>query len=245
MSSLLRLIMLLILLNATVAFADPAARKTTVSIEKQAFLINGEPTHKGRMFNGMKIEGLLLNARLVQGIFDDLSPRTREMWKYPNGAAFDAQRNTREFVAAMPLWRKHGLISFTINLQGGSPQGYSKDQPWHNSAFTEAGELRPAYMERLEKILDRADELGMAPIVGYFYFGQAHRFADEAAVIRATEKATDWLLEKGYRNVLIEIANESNHERYPQIIKPQRGDELMKRVRERSQGKVKNPAGAD
>src|SRR5207253_857657 len=102
---------------------------------------------------------------------DDLNPQTRAMWAYPDGAAFDADRNTREFIEAMPIWRKHGLLSFTICLQGGSPQGYSKDQPWHNSAFTDAGELRPDYMARLEKILDRADALGMAPIVGYFYFG--------------------------------------------------------------------------
>jgi len=96
----------------------------------------------------------------VQGIFDDLNLETRSLWKYPDGSAFDADRNTHEFIEAMPGWRKQGLLGFDINLQGGSPQGYSNAQPWHNSAFTEAGELRPAYMARLEKILDKADELG-------------------------------------------------------------------------------------
>jgi hypothetical protein len=232
-----------LLFHMASAAAELPARQTIVSIKERMFLINGEPTYKGRTFNGMKIEGLLPNARMVQGIFDDLNPETRGLWKYPDGAAFDAERNTREFVAAMPLWRKRGLISLTINLQGGSPQGYSKDQPWHNSAFTETGELRPAYMARLEKILDRADELGMAPIVGFFYFGQAPRFKNEAAVIRATENATDWLIAKGYTNVLVEIANESNHGGYPAIIQPARGDDLIELVRRRSQGKVKNPAG--
>jgi hypothetical protein len=224
------------------AGAESPARQTIVSIKERVFLINGEPTYKGQNFKGRKIEGLLLNARMVQGIFDDLNPQTRALWKYPDGAAFDAERNTREFLAAMPLWRKRGLISFTINLQGGSPQGYSKDQPWHNSAFTPDGELRAAYMARLEKILDRADELGMAPIVGFFYFGQAPRFKDETAVIRATENAADWLIAKGYTNVLVEIANESNHGGYPAIIQPACGDELIELVRRRSQGKVKNPA---
>ena len=231
------------LLLTSLLRADPPARKTTVAIAKQAFLINGEPTYKGRALNGVKIEGLLLNARLVQGIFDDLNPQTRGMWAYPDGTAFDAERNTREFVAAMPAWRKRGLVSFTINLEGGSPQGYSNQQPWHNSAFTEAGELRPAYMGRLEKILDRADELGMAPIVGFFYFGQAPRLQAEAAVIKAAENATDWLLAKGYTNVLIEIANESNHAGYAEVIKPTRGGELIELVQRRSLGKVKNPAG--
>src|SRR5687768_7413637 len=161
------------------AVAQPPAGKTVVSIDGQAFRINGEPTYKGRTFRGMKVEGLLMNSRMVQGIFDDLNPATRHLWKYPDGAEFDAERNNREFVANMEVWRKHGLLSFTINFQGGSPQGYSREQPWHNSAFTEEGELRPAYLARMEKVLDRADELGMAPIVGFFYFGQAPRFKDE------------------------------------------------------------------
>jgi hypothetical protein len=218
-------------------------RKTIVDIKADAFWVNGEPTYKGRVYNGMKVEGLLINARLVQGIFDDLNPETRKLWRYPDGSEFEAERNTREFLAAMPAWRKAGLISFDINLQGGSPQGYSREQPWHNSAFTEAGELRPEYMARLEKILDKADELGMAPMVGFFYFGQAPRFKDEAAVVRAVENATDWLLAKGYANVLIEVANEANQVMYPEIIKPERAGELIKLVQERSKRRVKNAAG--
>lgn len=218
-------------------------RRTVVSIEGDAFHINGKPTYAGRTWKGHKVEGLLMNARLVQGIFDDLNPETRDMWKYPDGAPFDAERNTREFVAAMPEWRRHGLVSFTINFQGGSPQGYSNKQPWHNSAFKEDGSLRPEYLARLEKILDKADELGMAPIVGFFYFGQEYRFTDEAAMVKALDNATDWLLEKGYRNVLIEIANETNHGGYRAALKPANTHVLIERVKERSKGKVKSPAG--
>src|SRR5262245_30516796 len=148
----------------------PVKRHTEVAIKGDAFWINGRPTYEGRTWQGYQIEGLLLNARMVQGIFDDLNPQTRDRWAYPDTKQWDAERNTREFVAAMPEWRRHGLRAFTINLQGGSPQGYSKEQPWHNSALTETGELRPGYMTRLEKILNRADELGMVVILGVFYF---------------------------------------------------------------------------
>jgi hypothetical protein len=55
---------------------------------------------------------------VVQGIFDDLNPETRSLWDYRD-VPWDAERNTREFVAAMPEWRDHGLLSLTINLQGG------------------------------------------------------------------------------------------------------------------------------
>ena len=150
-------------------------RQTEISIDGDRFLINGRPTYTGRSYKDMRIEGLLLNARMIQGIFDDLNPETRARWAYPDTGKWDPERNTREFVAAMPEWRRHGLLSFTVNLQGGSPEGYSKAQPWNNSAINPDGSLRSDYMRRLESILDRADELGMAPIVGLFYFGQDQR----------------------------------------------------------------------
>src|SRR5687768_2201146 len=82
--------------------ADPPARKTEVSIVGDAFHINGRPTYAGRTWNGYKIEGLLLNSRMVQGIFDDLNPETAKRWAYPDTGRWDAERNNREFIAAMP-----------------------------------------------------------------------------------------------------------------------------------------------
>lgn len=210
---------------ATAAVPHP---KTTVSIAGDAFLINGQPTYKGRSYKGKKIEGLLMNTRMVQGIFDDLNPETAVKWAYPDTKKWDAERNVREFLAAMPEWKRHGVLSFTINLQGGSPEGYSKGQPWENTAIAPDGSLRTAYMKRLERILDRADELGMVPIVGYFYFGQDQRVTDEAAVKRAVTNATQWLLDKNYRNILVEIDNESNVKAYDHdILKPERVHELI------------------
>jgi hypothetical protein len=222
-------------LSASLLTARPparaAGRKTTVAIKGDRFLINGRPTYEGRSWRGMRIEGLLMNSRMVQGIFDDVNPETRVKWAYPDTKRWDPDRNTREFVAAMAEWRRHGLLSFTINLQGGSPEGYSQDQPWHNSAFQADGSLRVAYFNRLERILDRADELGMVPIVGYFYFGQDQRLESDDAVRRAVREATIWLLKKDYRHILIEIANEADNERYDQpLIKAPRVHELIELV---------------
>ncbi len=209
------------------------ARKTEVSIRGEAFLINGRPTYAGRTWNGHRIEGLLFNSRMVQGIFDDLNPKTRDRWVYPDTGRWDPERNTREFLAAMPLWRRHGLRAFTINLQGGSPEGYSRAQPWHNSAFTETGELRPDYMARLERILDRADELGLVVILGIFYFGQDERLKDEATVRRGLDRALDWVFERGYRHVLIEVNNECNIRYDHPILQPERVHELIDHVKAR------------
>lgn len=207
-------------------------RLTRAGIDGERFLINGRPTYEGRTWREHRIEGLLMNARLVQGTFDDLNPETRNRWAYPDSGRWDPDRNTREFLAAMPDWRRHGLLGFTLNLQGGSPQGYSQDQPWHNSAFESDGSLRAGYLQRLARILDRADELGMIAIVGYFYFGQDQRLQDETAVLRATRAATDWLLSRGDTNVLVEIANECDVTRYDHaILKPPRVHELLALVR--------------
>jgi hypothetical protein len=214
--------------------AAERAQQTEVAIRSEAFLINGRPTYEGRTWQGHKIEGLLMNSRMVQGIFDDLNPETVSRWTYPDTGKWDADRNTNEFVAAMPVWRKHGLLAFTINLQGGSPEGYSKSQPWHNSAITPTGELRPAYMARLERVVDRADELGMVVVLGIFYFGQDQRLEDEAAVRKAVDNAVDWVFDRGYRNVMIEVNNECNVAYDHAILKPERVHELIDQVKART-----------
>jgi len=209
-------------------------RNTTVGIAGEKFLINGRATYEGRTWRGHEIEGLLLNSRMVQGIFDDLNSETRSRFDYPDGP-WDAERNTREFVQAMPDWHACGLGAFTINFQGGNPEGYGADQPWHNSAFEADGSLRGDYLARMERILDKADELGMVAIVGYFYFGQDERLTDEQAVVRAAENATDWLLDRRYTNVLVEICNETNVPRYEhEILTPGRVCELIGLVKSRS-----------
>ena len=220
-----------------------SGRQTAVSIEGDMFYINGRPTYPGRIWNGMRIEGLLFNARLIQGIFDDLNPVTRFRWSYPDTGVWDPERNTREFVEAMPSWHSHGLLAFTINLQGGSPEGYSREQPWHNSAISSEGFLRPDYMARLENILDRADELGMVVILGIFYFGQDQRLESEETVVRGVDNAVDWVLVNGYTNVLIEVNNECDVGYDHAILQPDRVHELIERVKSRKNNGRRLPAG--
>ncbi|MGA0555214.1 hypothetical protein ACO2Q8_01075 [Larkinella sp. VNQ87] len=211
----------------------PPKRNTTVSIRGDQFYINGKPTFQGRSWNGYKIEGLLPNARLVQGIYDDRNSSTRPKWAYPDTKTWDADRNTDEFVAAMPVWKAHGLLAFTLNLQGGSPEGYSKDQPWINSMFNPNGSYDPFYSRRLHRILNKADELGMVVILGLFYFGQDQYLKNEAAVINAVDNTLDILADGDYRNVIIEINNECDIRYDHDILKPERVHELIQRVKNR------------
>lgn len=208
-------------------------RSTEVSIQEDMFYINGKPTYQGRTWQGHKVEGLLMNARLVQGIYDDLNPATRGRWIYPDTGVWDAQRNTTEFITAMPAWRQHGLLAFTINLQGGSPYGYSaiEQQTWENSAIAPDGALHPEYLRRLTRIIDRADELGMVVILGIFYFGQEKVLRDESAIVCAVDHSVDWVFDQGYTNVIFEINNESNIIYKQPILQPERVHMLIERAK--------------
>jgi hypothetical protein len=84
----------------------------------------------------------------------------------------------------------------------------------------------------MKRVIEAADKIGMVVILGYFYFGQDQRLKDEAAVIHATDEATKWLLDGGWRNVLVEVNNETNVKAYDhEILRPERIHELIERVR--------------
>jgi len=231
-----------------------------VTINGDRWLVNGRPTHEGCTYRGWEIEGLLLNSRMVQAIFDDENPVTRPLWAYPDTGKWDPERNTDECVEAMLDWRAYGLTGFTVNLQGGSPLGYYREeafrahiaglgidapdadiwsgvpgpasQPWHNSAFDQRGNLKDVYLERLKRVLDRADELGMIVILGLFYQGQDERLENEAAVRRAVDNACRWVVDGGYANVVVEINNECSVPTYEHdILRPPRVTELIERAR--------------
>jgi hypothetical protein len=212
----------------------PTEAQTELEIIGTQFFINGKPTYEGRTWKGKKVEGLLMNSRMVQGIFDDLNAETVYNWGYPDTKTWDADRNTNEFVAQMAEWKSYGMLSFTLNLQGGSPFGYSQNQPWINSAFDENGKIRKAYLTRLTRILDEANRLGMVPILGLFYFGQDENLKDEKAVIKAVSGMRDWLLKKDYRNVLIEVNNECNIRYDHAILRPERVHELIELMKQPS-----------
>jgi len=207
-------------------------RHTCLTIVDDRFFLNGRPTYPGRWYDDWPIEGLLFNARMVNALFDDLNPDTRDRWAYPDTGVWDPERNVAEFLAMLPEYRRHGLLAVTLNLQGGSPEGYCRLQPWINTAFTATGQWRPAYQDRLRRILDRLDELGMVAIVGLFYFAQDERLLDERAVRTAVENAVGWLLDQGYTNVIVEINNECDVPRYEhEILQPHRVHELILQAR--------------
>jgi hypothetical protein len=204
-----------------------------VEIVDETFHIDGELTNPGG-----PAEGLLLNSRMVQALIDIETESTP--FRYPDTGRWDADRNVDEFVAALPDYAAAGLDAVTVNLQGGNPLDAPVDNrpDWRISAYGADGSIDPAWLGRLDRVLRAAENEGLVVILGLFYFGQDHRLADEAAVIRAVDGVVDWLIEGDYRYVLIEICNECNVHYDHAILRPGRVTELMKRVRDRSGGRL-------
>ena len=233
---------------------------TRVSIRGKKWLIDGVHTYRGITYQGINIEGLLLNARMVNAIFDDDNPYTRHLWKYPDTAEWNPDRNTIEFISMLPEYKRNGLTAVTVNLQGGAPFGYyrlnqfrefmkewgmsGKDseiweglpspesQPWNSSGFNPDGSLKPEYIRRLSKIIEETDKLSMVLILGLFYFGQDERIRDESSVKSAVQNTCEWILTSGYENVVIEINNECSVPKYEhEILQPHRVHELIDLVK--------------
>jgi hypothetical protein len=122
--------------------------QTVVSIEGDQFLLNGQPTYKGRTYRGWKIEGLLLNSRMANGVFDDINPLTRQLWAYPDTRDWDPERNAQELIDMLPTYAAHGLLCIPVNLQGASPLGYYRnDTDSLNILLGRIGETHPGASE--------------------------------------------------------------------------------------------------
>jgi hypothetical protein len=164
---------------------------TRVALDNGRWLINGTVTYPGAA-----AEGLLMNVRMVNAVFEDR--------RKPD---FDAEANATRFIAKLPDYGAHGVRAVTLCLQGGMP-GYEGAL---NSAFEPDGSLRPEYLARVERVIRACDQSGVVVILGLFYQRQSAVLRDEAAVRAGVVNAARWVRERGFQNVLLEIANEYPH----------------------------------
>src|SRR5438876_8164598 len=223
--------------------APSGTGQTTVAIQGTRFLVNGELTSPGK-----PAQGMLLNTRMAQGIFDDENSATAAEWRYPDTHTWDAQRNTNELVAMLASYAQHGIRMITVGLQGGcpstSPPCPGGDHAWIVSAFKADGSLKPAWMNRLKQVITAADHNGIVVMVQFFYHGQNQRVNDPdttTAQRAAVNNITDWLVNSGYGNVLVETVNECDAGFSDYLDGGNCANEanVVKQVQERSGGKLK------
>ncbi len=175
-----------------------ASRRTQLSIVNGRWHLNGRVT-----YSGAEAEGLLMNVRMVNAVFEDANPQTRRQ-------GFDPNESTRRFIQSIPEYVEHGIRAFTIGLQGGDP-GYEGAR---NSAFRPDGALREPYLDRIADVIEACDRQGAAVIVSCFYQRQDQILRDQRAVRDAISHVARWLRARGFGNVLLEIANEFGHNGY-------------------------------
>jgi hypothetical protein len=179
-----------------------------------------------------------MNARFIQGIFDDKAAPERfarfgwEKW--------DPERHTDELIKALPEWYAYGLRAFTVGFQGGMPVFTAENSTIDNNPFSEdGGVIDPAYLGRLDRLIRAADEIGMIVIVSILYQGQSPRMKDGRAVRNAVRTASRWLRDQGYANTIIEVANEhtvGDFAARPLVSNPEGITTLMEIAREASGG---------
>jgi hypothetical protein len=182
-----------LVLAGGMAHAGEAGRspRTRISIAGGGWQINGQVTYPGS-----RAQGLLMNVRMVNSTFGDR-----------NKPEFDADANTARFIAQIPDYRAHGVLAFTLCLQGGMP-GYEGAV---NSAFNPDGSLREQYLARIRRVIEACDRHGVAVILGCYYQRQSKVLRDEAALRAGVVNVARWLEAEGFGNVMLEIANEYPH----------------------------------
>lgn len=181
---------------------------TSIDIRGTKFLLNGKPTYSEIETTKIEAHGLLMNARFIQGIFDDKAQPER--FAIFGHETWHPEENTDRLIAALPEWYRYGLRAFTVGLQGGGPVLTLDD--WStidNNPFGPDGTaFDDGYAGRLDRLLKAADEIGMAVIVSYLYASQGPRLRDGRAVRNAVKTASRFLRDGSYTNVVIEVANE-------------------------------------
>lgn len=175
-------------------------KKTKVSIDGTRWLVNEKVINQGS-----PAEGLLMNVRMVNSIFEDDSYKIKEY-----DSDFDPDLNTNNFIKRIPEYVDHGVNAFTVCLQGGLP-GY---EGAINSAFNVDGTLRDSYMNRAARVIKAADANGAVIILSCFYQRQhSHEraLAGKDAIKKAVVNVVQWISSNDFTNVVLEISNEYAH----------------------------------
>lgn len=176
---------------------------TKVTIQGSQWYLNDQIVNKGS-----PAEGLLMNVRMVNSVFED-----RGNFLPKKILNFDPDTNTDEFISMIPEYVSSGVNAFTISLQGGAP-GYEGAV---NTAFNADGSLRKEYFRRIEKVIRTCDAHCAVVNLSCFYQRQHSHYSalkGKEEITKALENVVNWITEKRFTNVLLEIANEYRHDGY-------------------------------
>ena len=199
-------------------------------------------TYDGGAFR-RKVRGSLALVRVAQGVFDDEWLRER---------SFDPDANTDSLIEQLGLYKRHGFGGVVVSLQGTDPgysievsgivRGSSADLGEKAGALVSAyaadGSLKRAWMNRLDRLIEAADRLGMVVCLVLFQQDQDEVLESPKAIMAAAGNVARHLIEIDARNVIIDVADawdepegRWDHRRYiPRYV-----ESLIRTVREQFQ----------
>lgn len=162
-------------------------------------------------------QGKMVTARMVQAAFFNSGSFDQSM------DDADADANTQHFIDQMPAYRASGVLCWVVSLEGGNPINQAADPNIDQTGFSyrtnadgatsvflaDGTGFKTGRIERVEALIEAAAEQGMIVCLALFYSRQAAWLATQADYRNAMETVTDWLITKGYKNVVIDLANEA------------------------------------
>ena len=120
-----------------------------------------------------------------------------------------SDRTTTELIENLPVYREHGVNCISVFFMGNrftDMKGYRED-----------GSLDPVYSERVGRIIEAADELGIVVLVGCLYWGESkgkYESWTQNEANAAIANTLKWLSVHNYRNTFVDVDNEGMGARF-------------------------------
>jgi len=117
--------------------------------------------------------------------------------------ALISDATTDELIENLALFLDYGVNTVSVYFMGsrfGDVKGYQED-----------ASLSPEHAQRMGRIIQATDDLGMVVLVGCLYWGNSRAKWDtwkQEDANRAVANTVRWLAENDYRNVFVDVDNE-------------------------------------
>lgn len=168
-------------------------------------------TYEGGRYR-RRVRGSLALVRVSQALFDDEWLRERQ---------FDPDANTDRLIEQLATYKQHGVGGIVVSLQGGDPgysgttngvdRGPSADLGEKSgslvSAYNPDGSLKPAWVARLDRLIDAANREGLIVCLVLFQQDQDEALESPEAVVAAAGNVARHLIARNARNVILDVAD--------------------------------------
>lgn len=132
-----------------------------------------------------------------------------ELWGLRCGNALMSPAVTERHVRALDNMVRHGINLIGVYVQG-SNGGWPDADAGYNG-YEPSGALRKDVAARLEWLVREADARGMVVEVGLCSPRKDQELRDEQGVKRAVEETARFLVERGLKNVFVDVMHEYDH----------------------------------